>query len=550
MADERPLPDPDGLPQAVPRAPGSRLMQPIWIVPVVAILIAGWIAAKHVLQQGPNVTIQFQSAEGIESGKTRIKHKSVDIGVVRSIRLSKDLKAVLVTAELDRHAADRFLAEDTRFWIVRPRIAGGQVTGLTTLLAGSYIGADPGSSTNEKREFVGLESPPPVTSDLPGRQYTLRGEDLGSLDVNSPVYYRGVLAGRVVQADLAPDGKSVQVGVFVQAPYDRLVTADTRFWNASGIDATLDATGVKVNTQSLITVLLGGIAFETPPAEEGSPQAPVAEANHQFALWDSRIEALKPRETVVESYLLTFEQSVRGLNTGAPVDFRGVTVGEVRRIDLVYEREHNAFRSAVEINFFPERLRSRWRNPNGRWNGLSSQERMQRMVDGGLRAQMRSANLLTGQMYVALDFFPKAPKVKFDVARKPPEIPTVSGGLSELQESITNIVTKLEKVPFDQIAIDLRRALQSLDGTAKRAETLLTRLNDDVAPELRATLEDARKTIKSVDAAVSSDSPLQGNLNDTLTEVTRMSERLRELVDEIERHPESLIRGKRGKDHK
>ena len=550
MADEPRLPDPDDVPQAVPRKAGPRLLQPIWIIPVVAVLIAGWIAVKHFLEQGPSITIQFQSAEGIETGKTRIKHKAVDIGVVRAVRLSRDLKSVVVTAELDRHAGSRFLAEDTRFWIVRPRIAGGQVTGLTTLLAGSYIGADPGKAGEEKRDFVGLETPPAVTADEPGKLFTLRGEDLGSLDVNSPIYYRGVLAGRVVSADLAPDGTSVQVGVFVQAPYDKLVTMDTRFWNASGVEATLDANGVKVNTQSLITVLLGGIAFETPPRDEGTPPPAPAPAKAEFNLWDTKVEALKRRETVIETYLLTFEQSVRGLNPGAPVDFRGVVVGEVRRIDLVFDRDHNAFRSVVEIAFFPERLRSRWRNPNGRWNALSSAERMQRMVDGGLRAQMRTANLLTGQMYVALDFFPKAPKVKFNPAGKPAEIPTVAGELSGLQESIQNIVAKLDKIPFDQIAVDLRHALQGLSSTAKRADTLLGRLNDDVAPELRATLVEAKKTLKSVDAAVSSDSPLQGNLTDTLTEVTRMSERLRELVDDIERHPESLLRGKRGKDRK
>ena len=548
MADDPRLPDPESLPRAVPRNP--RLLQPIWIIPVVAILIAGWIALKHFLEQGPTIVVQFQSAEGIEVGKTRIKHKAVDIGVVRAVRLSRDLKSVLVSAELDRHSAGRFLAEDTRFWIVRPRIAGGQVSGLTTLLAGSYIGADPGKSAEEKREFVGLETPPAVTADETGKQFTLRGDDLGSLDVNSPIYYRGVLAGRVVSTELAPNGTSVQVGIFVQSPYDRLVTMDTRFWNASGVEATLDASGVKVNTQSLITVLLGGIAFETPPREDGTPPPEAAPAKAEFPLWDTKVEALKQRETVVQNYLLTFAQSVRGLNPGAPVDFRGIAVGEVRRIDLVYDREHNAFRSVVEIHFYPDRLRSRWRNPNGRWNALSSTERMQRMVDGGLRAQLRTANLLTGQMYVALDFFPKAPKVRFDPTAKPLEIPTVVGELSGLQESIQNIVAKLEKIPFDQIAVDLRRALQELASTAKRADALLARVNDEVAPELRSTLEQARKTLKSVDGALDPEAPLQGNLNETLTEVTRMSERLRELIDEIERHPESLLRGKRGKDHK
>lgn len=537
----------EGIPEAVPRRPGPRLLQPIWIVPLVAVAIGAWLAVRGALEHGPTITLQFKSAEGIEPGKTRIKHKAVDVGVVRSVKLTPDLKSAVVTAEMDRQSADAFLVADSRFWVVRPRIAGGEVSGLTTLLAGSYIGVDPGTSKEAQREFVGMETPPAITADVPGTRFALRAEDLGSLDVNSPVYYRGVLAGRVISADLPPDGKSVNVGIFVHAPYDKLVTADTRFWNASGVDLSVDASGVKLQTQSLVTLLLGGIAFESPAGSEERAAAP---ALTRFALWDNRAQALRPRETVVEQYLLTFDQSVRGLAPGAQVDFRGVVVGEVRRIDLVFDRQRTDFRSVVEIEFYPERLRSRWRAPDSRWNQLAPPERMKRMVDHGLRAQLRSSNLLTGQLHVALDFFPKARKATFDTGKSPAEIPTVPGGLGELQESITNIVAKVEKIPFEEISRDLRRALQGLDGAVRRADALMGRLNDEVAPELRGALEDARKTLRSVDQAVSSDSPLQGDLRETLSEVTRTAERLRELVDYLDRHPEALLRGKRGSDRK
>jgi paraquat-inducible protein B len=214
----------------------------------------------------------------------------------------------------------------------------------------------------------------------------------------------------------------------------------------------------------------------------------------------------------------------------------------------VFDRDKVDFRSVVEIHYYPERLRSRWRNPDSRWNSMPPKDRLQRMVDHGLRAQLRSANLLTGQMFVALDFFPKAPKVKFDATRNPAEIPTVAGGFGELQESITNIINKIEKIPFEGIARDLRTALQSLDTTLKRADIMIGKVSDEVAPELRGALEDARKTLRSVDQAVSSDSPLQGDLRETLGEVTRTAERLRELVDYLDRHPEALLRGKRGDD--
>jgi len=540
---ERGPPREDQIPEAVARKPGRRSFQLVWVIPIVALLVGAWIALKAVWDQGPQITIQFNSAEGIEAGKTKIRHKAVEIGSVRSVKLSDDNKAAIVTAEMDRQAAKTFLRDDTRFWVVRARVAGGQISGLTTLLAGSYIGADPGKSENERRSFTGLETPPVITSDVPGRQFVLMAENLGSLDINSPVYYRGVSAGRVVSTELSPDGKIVQVRVFVQSPYDRFVNTETRFWNESGVDFSLDATGIKVNTESLITLLLGGIAFETPPDVQGGA---LATGDSQFPLFDNRTAAFKPRETVILTVLMKFTQSVRGLAVGAPVDFRGITAGEVRRIDLEFDPVNVRFLQVVEANLFPERLRSRYRDPAKRaLPELTPAQRIQRFVEHGLRAKLASANLLTGQQYVQLDFFPKAQKASMDIAKTPPEIPTIPGGFGELQESIQNIAAKLEKVPFEQLAGDLRTALQSLDATLKKADALVGQLSTDVAPELKATLQQARKTLGSAETALGSDSPLQGDLRETLLEVTKAAESVKALTDYLERHPESLLRGKR-----
>lgn len=537
----RPHPEDVAVPEAVARSRGPRSFQLVWLIPILALLVGGWIAAKAVWERGPTITIEFKTAEGIEANKTRIRHKAVDIGTVTHVKLSEGNKSVLVTAELDRDAGRSFLAEDTRFWVVRPRVAGGQISGLGTLLAGSYIGADPGQSANERREFTGLETPPPITSDVPGRRFMLRADELGALDNNSPVYYRGVLAGRVISIEVPPDGKQVMVGVFVHAPFDKLVSTDTRFWNASGVDLTIDANGLKLQTTSLIPLLLGGIAFEAPPE---SGDAPRADENATFFLWEDKADAMRPRETTIETFVIKFTQSVRGLGVGAPVDFRGINAGVVRAIYLEFDPKLVRFLQVVEVHLYPDRLRSRHRV--GAPTQTPPAQRIQRFVERGFRAQLRSANLLTGQMYVALDFFPKAPKVKVDPTRTPPEIPSVSGGLGELQESITNIVTRLEKVPFDVIAQDVRKALASLDGTLKQAETMMARLESEVAPELRATLEQARKTLRSAEGVLADDSPMQGDLRETLIEVTKAAESVRALTDYLERHPESLIRGRRG----
>jgi paraquat-inducible protein B len=540
MTDAIPPEDP-AIPRAVARKPGIRWLQPVWIVPIVAALIAGWLALQHFLDRGPTITIRFRSAEGLEAGKTRIKYQEVDIGTVKRVSLDPNRNGVLVTAEMVKEVSSGLLVDDTRFWVVKPRISGGHVSGLSTLLAGAYIGTDPGRSTDERREFEGLETPPVVIEGLPGRTFRLTTDDMGSLDIGSPLYFRGVSAGQVVSTELAQGGSEVVVGVFVNAPFDQFVTPSSRFWNASGIDFAIDSNGLTVNTQSVVTVLVGGIAFDTPP--DGA--ATRANKNDLFVLWKDRTEAMRPRETVIENYALRFEQSVRGLAVGAPVDFRGVTVGEVSRIELEYLPDKVNFRTLVEMKFFPGRLGPLARNGSRKAPEIPPDERMRRFVDAGFRAQLRNANLITGQLYVALDFFPNSPKASMDFGTRPPEIPTVPGGLAELQDSIGRILKRLEKLPLDTLSDDLHRSLEQLNKTLQDADGLARHLDNDVSPELKRLIEQARQTLTAAQNAVAEDSPVQSDLRDTLEEVKRASEELRALVDYLHRQPDAIIRGRR-----
>ena len=236
----------------------------IWLIPIVAALIGGWLIVKGIMDKGPTITITFKTAEGLEAGKTKVKYKSVDIGDVTHISLAGKGKDVEVTVELDKRAESR-LVEDTKFWVVRPRIAGGMVSGLGTLFSGSYIGVDPGESATKRREFVGLEVAPIITADVPGRHFILRAENVGSLQEGSPIFFRQEAVGSVVAHELNQDGQGVTFKIFVNSPYDQYVSPTTRFWNASGVDVSLDATGIKVDTQSMASILIGGVAFETPP---------------------------------------------------------------------------------------------------------------------------------------------------------------------------------------------------------------------------------------------------------------------------------------------
>src|SRR5215475_5377044 len=550
MADspEPGLPD---LPEAV-AAPRRRFTpQLIWIVPIVAVLVGGWLAVRAILERGPVITITFKTAEGLEAGKTKIKYKDVEIGLVKTVSLSPDRKGVVATAELSKDT-ESFLVEDTRFFVVRPRVTAGGVSGLGTLLAGPYIGIDIGKSKQTRRNFVGLEVAPIGASDEPGREIILRAREPGSIDAGTPLFFPKVSVGQVVSESLDKGGTGVTFTIFVNAPYDQFITPSTRFWNASGIDVSLGASGLEIRTESLVSILVGGIAFEATP--DAGPESPAA-ANTEFTLFPNRLEAFKIPDVVVDTYLLVFDGSVRGLSPGAPLDFRGVTVGEVVKIGVAVDPKTLTFTMPVLVKVFPERLAGRQFIGTKATVSESPAVRLSRvkqLIDKGLRAQLRSGNLLTGQLYVALDFFPDAPKVKSELtAKKPPEIPTIPGTFEELQNNLANVVKKLDKLQIEEIGADTRKLIASLDETLKSvdsllqgADTLVKRVDSDLMPDLRRALDNAGATLNSANAVLGSESPLQSDLRQTLMEVNRTLAAIRALADTLERNQESLIRGK------
>jgi paraquat-inducible protein B len=536
MADTPQLPD---IPEAIAVGKSRWSLSLVWVIPLVAAIIGGWLAVKTVMERGPTITINFKTAEGLEAGTTKIKYKNVDIGEVKTITLSEDRSRVVVTAQFTKQA-ESVLVDDTRFWVVRPRVAGGSVSGLGTLLSGSYIGVDVGKSATAQRDFIGLEVPPVFTADAPGRQYVLKSDTLGSLDIGAPIYFRRLQVGRVTSYDLDKDGNGVTFKIFINSPYDQYVDPNTRFWHASGLDVTLDANGVKVNTEGLVAIVLGGIAFQSP--DDGVVLPPAA-PNTTFNLFPNRAKAMKNPDTSVENYVMVFKGSVRGLTIGAPLDFRGVVIGEVTAINIDFDPVKKDILMAVSANLYPERLSSRYRKPTAK--PASQKEMLDRFVERGFRAQLKTGSLLTGQLYVALDFFPKAAKAKIDWTKNPPELPTQPGSLEELQVTLSNLAQKLDKVDVDGIAAGVQQTLTGVQETLKHADSLIQRLDAEIAPEARATLEETRRTLTTVERALATDAPLQQNANDAMREVGRAAQAVRILVDYLERHPEALICGKK-----
>jgi paraquat-inducible protein B len=519
----------------LPHVPESRAvskkrtrLSAVWIIPIVAAVVGAWVAVARIMSEGPKVTIVFKSAEGLEAGKTKIQYNGVEVGTVMTVRLSDDHKTVVTTAQM-APKTDGFLADDTRFWVVRPRISGANVTGLGTLISGAYVAMDIGQSRQHKRDFVALETPPVITGDAPGRFFMLKAPDLGSLDTGTPIFFRRLQVGEVASYELDKDSLSLNVKVFVRAPYDKYVTPNTRFWNASGIDVSLSANGLSVQTQSVLSVLIGGIAFETAASDA---LLPPAKADTVFTLFSNRVEAFKLPARNPQTYVLVFKQSVRGLTPGAPVEFRGIPLGEVAEISAQIDAKTFEFSAPVTIHLDAQRLGVQVRDlPPGADLESIRKQLIDTLVSHGVRAQLRSGSLLTGAMFVAFDFFPDAPPATVDWSQQPVQLPTIPGQLEAIEASAAGIIKKLTEVPYKQIGDDLQKAIVELDRTLVSA---------------RGTLDSGRGTLDNANKLVEPNSVLSAELGSTLQDVSRAARSVSVLADYLERHPEALIRGKTG----
>ena len=500
----------------------------VWIVPIVAALAGAWVAATRVLGAGPVIEIVFDSAEGLEAGKTNLQYNGVQVGTLTTVRLSDDRKQVLATAQMAPHTED-LCVDGTHFWVVRPRISGANVTGLGTLISGAYIGMEIGSSKTAKRKFVALETPPVVAGNTPGRFFVLHTRDLGSLDTGTPLFFRRLQVGEVSSYSLNADGTALDVRVFVKAPYDKYVKNNTRFWQASGIDVSLGASGLSLQTQSILSILIGGIAFEAPELPEDMP---VADAETQFTLFADRKTAFATPAREPEPFVLVFRDSMRGLDPGAPVEFRGIPIGEVVSIDAQFDAQTLEFSAPVKIVLDAERLGVQLKHLHpGADREALRRKLLDKLVSGGVRAQLQTASVLTGALFVEFDFFPDEAPVSIDWSQTPVQLPTVPGDIQAIEQRITGILKKIDQLPIKQIGEDVR--------------ALITDVNRTLG-ELDRTLASARKTVDHADKLIEPNSVLGAELGNTLQEVNRAARGLRVLTDYLERHPEALIRGKTG----
>ena len=546
---------------STPQAPASPEVRErtgpsiVWLVPLVTALVGAWLVFSTLTDKGPVAELQFKTAEGIEIGKTKIKYKSVDIGVVEGVRFADDFESVLLTVQFNP-GTEHFLRRNTRFWVVKPQLSVRGVSGLSTLVSGSYIEIDPGPGAPQSF-FVGLEEQPVIHADDAGTTMTLVTENLGSIDAGSPIYYRGILAGEVLGRELGSDRQSVFVQAFVRDPFDQLVRGNSRFWNVSGMDVSMGADGFRVRTASVTSLMFGGIAFDTPdPMEPGTEDV----ADLVFTLHGSRDEIDDDAFTRKLRFVMYFDGSVRGLNPGAPVEFRGIRIGEVVDVHLEIDMAEQRFRIPVTVEIEPERLVDRG-------TSVPSEELLSRLVDRGLRGRLATGSLLTGQLFVELNMFPDAP---LELVGGPdaelPELPTIPNTVEAITATLESVVARLEDVRIDEIAAALQGTLEGTEAIAnapemKRAledlgpamESLRGILGDVDEADLEATLGAARivardleDTVSLVNRALKPEAPLQYNVIRMTGELEETARAIRALVEQLERQPQSVLFGRPG----
>lgn len=533
----------------LPKSDRRRHISLAWLLPILAAVIGAYLAYRTLSQRGPEIVILFENAESIEAGRTKIKHKNVDVGDVTSIRLSRDLKKVLVSARMAREIAP-YLNQHTRFWIVRARVSAGKVAALGTLVSGAYIAIDPVREGKPVYRFDGLEKPPAVTTGQRGRRFRLVAETLGSVNIGTPVFYRRIEVGEVIDYRLEENGDRLMIDVFIEAPHDRFVHSGARFWHASGVDVSIEATGIQVSTVALAGLLTGGIAFGTPDyLETGVP----AQENAVFKLHRDNRAIQEPASEHRIPYLARFPGSVRGLNRNAPVEFRGIQVGRVADVWLEMDRQSGQLAIPVLLEIEP-----------GHFAPVESEREgealMARLVRGGLRAQLKQVNMLTTQLYVDLDFDVSAKSAEIQRVGRFLTFPTSSATGGDIAVALSEFVDRLGQIDLEAIGRSIQgaaggarrlldnpelfRAIGELTQTLRKTQALLGQLEANVAPQVTSLMGRLRSTVESLEGMVDASSPLRVEAREIMLELTRTVRSLRGLADYLQRHPEALLRGK------
>ncbi len=529
-----------------PQPPPSARLRPrrwfawVWIGPVAATAIVIWLAIRTIMDRGPLISISFSEAEGLQAGETKVRHKDVDLGTVESVHLTPDLSHVVVRARMRRSVATH-LTDNTRFWIVRPRVSVGGISGLSTIVSGSYIEMLPGVG-EPRLDFVGLEEPPTLRPDAPGSSFTLRASDLGSLDAGSPISYRGVQVGVVEGFALDQTRTQIEVYGFIRAPYDTLVHPQSRFWNSGGVDVSIGAQGVRFRASSWQELLAGGVSFDTP---DSALAAPASAGGAEFRLYANHEDAQRDPRGHTLVYRVNFLGAAGDVGPGTAVQLLGADVGQVTDSRLQYDDASQSRRTRVTLELDPSRIEIAHRRAGPAADPAAAfSARLETLVAHGLRAQLATANLLTGLKVISLEMVHGAPRARIEQVEGYAQLPSTDS--SDIADILANAKRVLHHIDAATAGPELGHAIQQLDS----ALTHLNRLTTDIEPQIQPLLASLREAADEAQRTLQTANTMLGNggnstdLPRLMRELTDAARSLRALADYLERHPEALIRGR------
>lgn len=555
-----PVGQPDTLPDVEVRE--ERGLSPVWLIPLAAVLIGAWLMFQTWNEKGPSITVQFPSAEGIEAGKTEVRYKAVTVGKLRTLRLSDDLQTIEATLELNKEIG-RHLGSDARFWVVSPRVNRSGVSGLSTFFSGTYVGMNPGTNTDDQSFYVGEDRPPVIAPSESGKRFFLLSDSLGSMDVGAPVFYKQLQVGEVIDYQLLQDTSQVRMEVFVRDPYFDFVRTTSRFWNASGAEFKMSAAGAEFRMESLASLLIGGIAFETPTSLSTGE---ISKDGETFPLYNKYSDTQEKQFTQRLYYVMYFKGSVRGLSVGAPLEFQGIPVGQVENIDIRMDRKSLDVKVPILVSIQPQ-------NFDPEIGQGEAETAMNKLVEKGLRAKLETGSLLTGQKLITLSIEPDVKPEKIVKTQFYSEFPTAGSAfdnlplmatdiMASLQETLDSIQKLVKSGKLDKtvdnvngVLTEAEKTINAAKDAIKAAEQAIKTVDKNTLPsvtkdvnqitiDLGKTLQKIQGSMAQVDRMTAQNSPTQFQLKEMLEEVTSASRSVRSLTETLQRNPSSLIRGK------
>ncbi len=520
----------------------ARKISAIWTVPIIALLIGIYMIVYNIMTQGPTIALHFETAEGIEAGKTSIRTRSVVLGLVEDVNLNEEQDGVIIHCSLDAEARP-LLGDEAQFWVVKPRVGAGGISGLGTLLSGAYIELAPGSTPSMKRDFIGLANPPVTPATAPGTHVEIASDQAGSLRTGNPVLYRGYTVGRIETAEFNPETQLVHLRAFIAAPFDILLNSNSRFFESSGVSVRANADGLSVETSSLEAILSGGISFDNP---ESTPTgSPVKQGSH-FTLYPSELSIEHDPYVSYREYVVLFSSSVRGLMADAPVEYRGVRAGTVVRI--MVEELGQEIDDAVGAKPIPVLIRIE----HGRMRDNINEEEVDKLaaafrknVKYGLRASLATASLISGALYVTLDFYPDEEPMSFGEFAGYPTIPTIKSGFAQIERQISKTLEKINDLPLERTVSTANKTLRQLDRTLASADEALKSVDiilaDDSTKALPEALTNALNEVRTALASLSPDSELHEQLGRTLIDLGNTLQSVEQLTRTLDSKPNSMV---------